>query len=120
MQVANQIPLPLTMEHARERGVLGMERSAARADRAHCKWTEQALDVLVEHVQSLPNGAEFIVEDVRLAIESKVPEPPDLRAWGAVTQAAIKRLYISRTGKYAPAKSSNASDKPLYRKGSAL
>lgn len=112
--------IALSLDHARDRGALGMERAAEKANRTVCNWTELALNALLLHVQSLPVGAEFIVEDVRLAIEGKLPAPTDLRAWGAVTQAAIKRMYIAPTGDFAAAKSSNASPKALYRHGGAL
>lgn len=112
--------MPLTLDHARDRGLLGMERAAARADKTYGGWTERALNALRQHVSKMPADAEFIIEDVRVAIESKVPVPDDLRAWGAVTQLALRRLYIERTDKFAPAKSSNASQKPLYRRGRAL
>lgn len=112
--------MPLTLEGARDRGSLGMTRAAERNERKHEKWTEQALEALCTHVRALPVGTTFILEDVRLAVEDKVPEPTDRRVWGAVTQIAIRALFIEKTGGIAPAKSSNASPKPLYRRGRAL
>jgi hypothetical protein len=112
--------IPLTLEQARARGDAGMVRAAVTNERKNGGWSTLALGKLVEHVKSLPFDAEFIVEDLRLAIEDKVPEPTDLRAWGAVTQTAIRARYIEKTGRIAPAKSSNASPKPLYCRGGGL
>jgi hypothetical protein len=112
--------IALTLEHARHRGAAGMLGAAERNERKNGGWTQVALAALCEHVRSLPAGAEFILEDVRLAIEDKVPTPTDLRAWGAVTQTAIRALKIEKTDKTAPAKSSNASPKTLYRRGRNL
>lgn len=112
--------MAFTLEQARERGTAGMLQAADRNERKNANWTAQALEALADHVRALPHGAEFILEDVRLAVASQVPEPTDLRAWGAVTQSAIRSLFIERTGGIAPAKSSHASPKPLYRRGRAL
>lgn len=112
--------ISLTLEQARDRGAAGMLRAADRNERKNGGWATVALAALVEHVKSLPLNAEFIVEDVRAAIESKVPPPTDLRAWGSVTQTAIRSQFIEKTGGLAPAKSSNASPKPLYCRGRGL
>jgi hypothetical protein len=112
--------MPLTLDQARHLGAAGMLDAAARNERKNGNWTTLALEALCEHVRELPAGAEFILEDVRLAIESKVPEPTDLRAWGAVTQTAIRALKIEKTERFAPAKSSHASPKALYRRGREL
>lgn len=111
--------MSLTLEQARARGDHGMVRAALTNERKNGGWATVALSRLVEHVKSLPADAEFIVEDLRLAIEDKLPAPTDLRAWGAVTQAATRAQFIEKTGGIAPAKSSNASPKPLYCRGRA-
>lgn len=112
--------MPLTLDQANARGTAGMLRASDRNERKNGGWSTLALMALVQHVKSLPYEADFILEDVRLAIEGEVAVPTDLRAWGAVTQAAIRSQFIERTGGIAPAKSSNASPKPLYRRGRAL
>ena len=58
------------------------------------------------------------MESLRAAIEADLPEPTDLRARGAVTQALLRRLVIKRTAKVAPASSSHGSIKPMYERGS--
>lgn len=112
--------MPLTLEQARAHGDAGMLNAAQRNERKNGGWSTLALTELVKHVKSLPLDAEFIVEDLRLAIEAQIPVPTDLRAWGAVTQAASRAQYIEKTGRMAPAKSSHASPKPLYCRGRAL
>jgi hypothetical protein len=115
-----QLFTPTPMDVARQRGERGMEQAADHADRVHRDWQGKALAKCLSHIQTLPRDHKFIIEDVRLAVAGDLPEPPDQRAWGAVTQTAIRRLYIVKTGEYAPAKSSNASPKPLYRRGGAV
>lgn len=112
--------IPLTMEQARAHGDAGIVRAALRNERANGGWATVALAAVVKHVRALPYEAEFILEDVRLSVAGELPVPTDLRAWGAVTQAATRANYIQRTGGFAPAKSSHASPKPLYRRGSGL
>lgn len=112
--------IPLSLDLARQRGLRGMERAAERAERASPGWVESALAKLLEQVQAIPHGQEFTIEGVRLVIEPMLPEPTDKRAWGHVTQAALRKLYILKTGNVAPAASSNGSPKPLYRRGGAV
>ncbi|MCA0214757.1 MAG: hypothetical protein LCH79_16460 [Proteobacteria bacterium] len=112
--------IAMSFEQARDRGALGMERAAARADRKNPGWTEQAADKLLAQVQTIPHKQEFTIEAVRLVIEPDLPPPPDKRAWGQVTQAALRRLWILKTGHFAPALSSNGSPKPLYVRGGAV
>lgn len=111
--------MALDFNLARERGLRGMERAVDHAERVHSDWGQKALAALRAHVRTLPFDAKFIVEDVRGVAELLVPEPPDRRAWGAVTQAAIRSRVIVKTGEYAKAKSSNLSPKPIYRRGEA-
>lgn len=110
----------LSLEQARAQGDAGMLRAAVRNERKNGGWATMALGALVTHVKGLPLDAAFILEDVRLAIQDKVPVPTDLRAWGSVTQSAIRARFIEKTDRVAPAKSSNASPKPLYCRGRAL
>jgi hypothetical protein len=114
----NQIPLSL--EQARDRGAAGMVRSAERNERKNAGWPTLALQAVVTWVRAQPPKAEFTMEDCRIAIEDDLAAPTDRRAWGAVTQTAIRAMYIERTGGFAPAVSSNASPKPLYRRGRGL
>jgi hypothetical protein len=100
---------------ARERAQDGIERAVEHADRVSPGWSDLALFHLQRDVRH--RAAPFTIEKVRLDIAPLLPEPTDGRAWGAVTQAAIRRGVIVRTGQFAPAVSSNGSPKPLYRAG---
>lgn len=112
-----QMQLPL--EESRAEGRRGMARASTRAERVAPGWHEQALDRFREYVSSLPLDRDFIVEDVRLAIQAKLPVVPELRVWGSITQAAIRIGILSKTGRFMPAVSSHASPKPVYRRGRA-
>lgn len=101
---------------ARARADIGIQRAADAADRKAPSWTETTCEALRKFAaaQSEP----FTVEQARDAIAATLPAPSDLRAWGAVTQQAMKRGYIHRLpGRYAPAASSNLSPKALYFSG---
>lgn len=106
-------------EDARERGHIGMSRAKERADKCVPGWTEMAVERVRAHVATLPFDRDFIVEDVRLAIQGALPAVPELRVWGSVTQAAIRFGFLVKTGRYMPAVSSHASPKPVYRRGVA-
>ena len=109
--------MALTLAEARYRGEIGMQRAASANDRHTPQWSEGAMAALLRHVQTIPHTASFIAEDIRLAVESKLPKPKDNRVWGSLTKSAAAKGYIVATGDYAPAKSSNASPKRLYRRG---
>jgi hypothetical protein len=102
---------------AEDRALSGMSRAADRADRANPGWTDQALTLLRSAARMME--APFTIEAVRLVIEPFLPTPTDGRAWGAVTQAAIRAGVIEPTGEFARAASSNGSPKMLYRRGRA-
>ena len=111
-----------SMTVARARGDLGIERSAANADRLTAGWVDQAANVLrIGACMLEAQGAlfsEFTIERIRAMTGNAVPKPPDERAWGAATRVATSRGYIERIpGKFAAAASSNGSPKPMYRKG---
>lgn len=106
----------IRMDHARARADFGIERSATSAENATPGWCEMACEELRRFAAG--QGGMFTVELARMAIEKRLPPPPDLRAWGVVTRMASARGYIERVrGMSFPAASSNGSDKPCYRKG---
>ena len=110
-----QATLPFESAHAR--GIAGMNLAASNADFCSPGWTALALERLRAYVATLPFDKDFIVEDVRLAIQADLPEVFELRAWGAVTKAAIRHQFFATTGRFMPAVSSNCSPKPVYRRG---
>lgn len=113
-------PQQLSMEFAATRADLGVERSAARAERVAPGWIDKAADMLriAACILGSRHKAEFTVEDLRELVHDALQQPPDLRAWGAATRAAVAKGFIERIpGRYAPTASSNRAPKPLYRKG---
>lgn len=74
------------------------------------KWEDRALVAFIKSAES--HVGEFTVEQIRM--KTDVDLPTDGRSWGVVTRNAIKLGLIQKTGKLAPAISSNRSAKPLY------
>jgi len=111
------IQTAIDFDAAERRATTGMRRAADHADRVEPGWTERAVEALRQFAkeQSKP----FTIEAAREAIASKVPQPPEARAWGAVTRTARARDYIAPAGVALPAASSNGSLKPGWRAGSA-
>lgn len=101
------------LDAARARADLGMERAVAHADRVAPTWSERALEALRRFVRV--RETPFLIEEARTAIV--IEAPTDGRAWGAVTQAAVRKNYIAATDRFGPAASSNGSPKMLYVRG---
>ena len=103
------------LEAAHARAEAGAER-AARSANAVCEgWLALALERV--RAFAAANPGVFTVEMMRQVL-TEVPVPPDLRAWGRVTQDAIRLGYIERVPKVViPAASSNGSVKPAWRRG---
>jgi len=98
---------------AMERAELGMQRSADHANRTESEWTGQALGMLCAIGAEL---TDFTVEEVREIAEVRgLPDPPDKRAWGAVTRRALFKKRMEPTGERRRAKTSNNSKKDVYR-----
>ena len=82
------------------------------ADHAGPDWKVMASLALYNYALT---HSRFLIEDVRVyADKHGVEAPPDARAWGAVTQGAIRAGFIERDG-YAPARSSHLSPKPVWK-----
>ena len=107
----------MTIEEGVAAGRASIKRAAQRANRENPGWSAQALAAVRHYVRGLSRRAEFHIEDIRNALGAEVPEPSDLRAWGGVTQAAIRLDIIKRTGDYKRAASSHGSPKMLYVRG---
>lgn len=91
-------------------GEVGIASSAAHAEDDAPGWLERAVDALRRFAWTVPD---FTIEEARAAMH--VDPPAELRAWGAVTQTAVRRGIIERTGGFRSAESSNGSPKPVYR-----
>ncbi len=73
----------------------GMQQAVDHANEASKQWSERAYKFLCNYLGS---GKEFMAEDLRKESQSIVPEPPSLRAWGAIIRRASKNGLIERIG----------------------
>lgn len=108
----------MNIDHAtaQEAAEIGIKRAADHADREYSGWVEEAAEALGWAATQHPAGSEFTIEQLR-RLTTELPDPPDLRSWGAATQRATRLGYITKTGNFAMAASSNNSPKPLYIQG---
>lgn len=107
---------PPALARARAAADVGIERAAARNEDANPGWVDAAVERLRAFSRHAPGC--WTMEQARAVIGPELPEPTDLRTWGAVTRIATKRGYIAPArGVYMAAISSNGSAKPAYRKG---
>lgn len=105
--------IPLDLHAAMERAEQGIESSAEHANKVESEWTGQALGMLCAIGAEMPD---FTVEEVREIAEARgLPDPPDKRAWGAVTRRALHKKRMVPTGDRRRAKTSNGSKKDVYR-----
>lgn len=108
-------PLP-PLARARSAADAGLERAVARNEEANPGWVDAAVERLRAFARHAPGC--WTMEQARAVIGHELPEPTDLRTWGAVTRIATKRGFIAPArGVYMAAISSNGSAKPAYRKG---
>lgn len=103
------------MVAARSRADHGIDRAARKAARLNAAWCEESVARLREFARW--QAGFFLIEQARTVIEKDLPNPSDARAWGKTVQIAARLGYIEKTRQIAPAASSNASSKPLWRKG---
>jgi Zn-dependent protease with chaperone function len=73
---------------------LGHEAAHAAANNAGETWTAQAYSAFVSY--ALTHLA-FTTEEVRLA-NTDLPEPPDMRAWGAIPRMAKAAGIVTPAG----------------------
>lgn len=97
----------------------GIDDSAEHAEHDMPGWIDDAVlyarQFAVEHRHD-----KFLAEDLRYwATKQGLPQPPELRVWGAVIRAASKAGYIARVG-YGSARSSNLSPKVLWAAGDMI
>lgn len=98
------------MSKAWDLAVQGMEAAAAHAEREHEDWNRMAYAAFVRY--ALTQKDTFMTEEARWYAEAcGVPEPPDNRAWGAVTMRAKRAGLIVSAG-YAPQKDVSAHKAP--------
>ena len=102
----------LDLVDACERRDLGIARAELGAG---THWTEAAAAYLREYATHHTFGQPFLIEDAAEVYEG--PRPRNAKAWGAATQLAARRGWISKAGS-APARSSNLSLKYTWIAGS--
>ena len=105
--------LPIDFDAARARRDAGMASSLDHAESDTPGWGDHAFALLRQFacLQHKP----WTCEQFRAwAYDRSLPKPAEERAFGPVTQRAIRAGLIHRVG-YAPAASSNGSPKPQYQ-----
>lgn len=101
----------------RTAGLMAAQAASDRADRAHKGWHARAVAFFVDYLATKTDA--FMTEDVRQAAHAAgLPEPPDGRAWGAVTATMADKRLIKRIG-YGPQKSAgcHAAPKSIWVRG---
>jgi hypothetical protein len=94
----------------------GIARATGHAERVSDGWNRRAdtalMSFLIEQC-----GVPFLSEQfVKYALERfGVAPPPDPRAWGGPIRRAAAKRRIVKTGRYAPANTSNRSPKALWQ-----
>jgi hypothetical protein len=86
-----QKPKP-TGEILRDKGIA---RAVKHADKVNDGWQKKALDYLYLYIVSHDR---FSGEMVRQEAKGIVPEPPSLRAWGAILLQGSRRGWIRQVG----------------------
>lgn len=85
----------LNIEKGKELRDKGIQQSFDFAEKKKVNWGSIAYDFLLKYVK---NNSEFMAEDVRIASNGIVPEPPSKRAWGAIFVQAKRSGLIERVG----------------------
>ena len=73
----------------------GIKQALQHAEEVHDQWQGKALDWL--YLFAKKHGR-FSGEMVRMEAKGIVPDPPSLRAWGAVLLQGAKRGWIKQVG----------------------
>ncbi len=74
---------------------MGIKKALDSADEMHENWTDQAYGFFIKYLET---HNIFTTEEVRLASDGIVPEPPSKRAWGGITGRLAKAKLIHRIG----------------------
>lgn len=107
--------LPIDWQARRDQGIASSAQHAEQDVPGWGVYAILALDNWLDFLKFNELKGSWTMEECRsFCHEQGLREPPDMRAWGSVTQKAIRQGIIRKTGQYAPAASSNGSLKPLY------
>lgn len=118
VNVGSQQQFAIDFDAAKARRDAGMASALDHAESDEPGWGDHCLALLRQFacLQAEP----FTCEQFRAwAYTRGLATPAEERAFGPVTQKAIRGGYIARVG-YAPAASSNGSPKPLYLAAKAV
>ncbi len=74
----------------------GLQKAEDHANAVHNNWSDDAYKFLTLFITH--KKGDFMVEDVRTASKYIVPEPPSMRAWGAIILRAAKARMIKKVG----------------------
>lgn len=102
----------LDFDAARARRDAGIASSTQHADDDAPGWCDRAFDLLCIYASQQPTP--WTCETFRpWAYAQGLPVPAEERAWGGITQRALRRGVIERVG-FAPTAASNGSPKGTY------
>lgn len=91
----------------------GIDRAAAAADRHVDGWTARAYEFVCKFAEQ-NRGREFIgAEIVKASLQTDIPQPPNMKAWGAPLQRAARRGVIVKVG-YAEDPDRHGAPVPLW------
>jgi hypothetical protein len=85
---------------------------AENAERTSPGWQARAYSALERYCREVATEP-FTTERARIALQSEIEAPHDLRAWGAVMKEAAACGLVRRVG-YAPSRASHLSAMPLW------
>lgn len=97
-EIINPAPvIKLNPDLSREQRDRGIKKAINNAEEKNKYWSNKAYSYLLEFLVNVKEN--FQGEDIRVYAESKyLPEPPSLRAWGAVILKAYKNKLIIKEG----------------------
>lgn len=74
----------------------GIERAKNKADKENYLWSEKAYAFFIEYAKN--SKEPFMCNDVVLASLNVLPQPENLKAWGAIAVKAMKSGLIKSIG----------------------
>lgn len=94
-RLATQKEIDFSISRARENRDNGIQRAVDHADAEIREWSTMAYEFFV-NVFLKHTKAPFMTEDFRASCKGVVPDPPSLRAFGAIVVKAKKNGLIRR------------------------
>jgi len=88
--MATELTIDFTGPQLRD---IGIRQSEFHANQVEEKWSDIAYRFAVHFCKY---HRMFMLEDIRTASKGKVPDPPHLRAWGAIALRLIKNRDVEK------------------------